>query len=160
MVHVSPNVQLAIHLHQVFHGGNWTAVSFKDVVEQLSFEDAQHRLPQSHSIAELVYHISYYLHAILDVFEGHTLKSKDAESFDLPSDLSSNQWKELKSRILKESKALAKAIEAMRENQLADDFVDPEYGSYYRNIMGLIEHTHYHLGQISLIKKDLIARRK
>ncbi|HAI83731.1 MAG TPA: DUF1572 domain-containing protein, partial [Chitinophagaceae bacterium] len=26
-------------------------------------------------------------------------------------------------------------------------------GTYYRNILGLIEHTHYHLGQIALIKK-------
>ena len=34
-------------------------------------------------------------------------------------------------------------------------FVKPEYGNYYRNLHGLIEHTHYHLGQVALIKKLL-----
>jgi hypothetical protein len=32
--------------------------------------------------------------------------------------------------------------------------VEEKYGSVLRNIMGVIEHTHYHLGQIVLLKKS------
>jgi hypothetical protein len=34
-------------------------------------------------------------------------------------------------------------------------FSQKKYGTYYRNLMGVIEHSHYHLGQISLIRKML-----
>jgi hypothetical protein len=37
------------------------------------------------------------------------------------------------------------------------DFDDGKYGTVLRNILGLIEHTHYHLGQIVILKKDLNA---
>jgi hypothetical protein len=33
---------------------------------------------------------------------------------------------------------------------------DPQYGSYYRDPQGIIEHLHYDLGQIVLIKKILL----
>jgi len=41
----------------------------------------------------------------------------------------------------------------MSEEQLEAIFVDKKYGSYKRNIEGLIEHSYYHFGQLSLIKK-------
>jgi len=33
-----------------------------------------------------------------------------------------------------------------------------KYGNYFRNIVGVIEHIHYHLGQIVLIKKILVSQ--
>jgi hypothetical protein len=32
-------------------------------------------------------------------------------------------------------------------------FIDEKYGTFLRNIEGVIEHSYYHLGQISLIRK-------
>ncbi len=46
-------------------------------------------------------------------------------------------------------------IEQLPESKLWEDFADPKYGNYYRNLVGIIEHIHYHLGQIVLIKKML-----
>ena len=51
-----------------------------------------------------------------------------------------------------------KSIEEMTEDALDDIFVDEKYGSYARNIEGVIEHSYYHLGQISLIKKILMNK--
>jgi len=42
------------------------------------------------------------------------------------------------------------------ESKLSETFLDEKYGNYYRNIHGIIEHTHYHLAQIVLIKKLLL----
>ena len=41
----------------------------------------------------------------------------------------------------------------MTEEKLEEIFVDEKYGTYKRNIEGMIEHCYYHLGQISLINK-------
>lgn len=43
-------------------------------------------------------------------------------------------------------------LERFPENKLWDDFSEGKYGNYFRNIQGIIEHTHYHLGQIVFIK--------
>jgi hypothetical protein len=47
-------------------------------------------------------------------------------------------------------------IECLPERMLWEDFADNKYGNYYRNIHGIIEHNHYHLGQIVLVKKILL----
>ncbi len=32
-------------------------------------------------------------------------------------------------------------------------FLDEKYGTYIRNTEGVIEHTYYHIGQVSLLRK-------
>ena len=54
-----------------------------------------------------------------------------------------------------DAKNLTRLIEQMPESMLWETFCDEKYGNYYRNIHGVIEHIHYHLGQIVLIKKML-----
>ena len=44
----------------------------------------------------------------------------------------------------------------MPNDKLEEIFVDEKYGTYRRNIEGIIEHSYYHLGQISLIKKMIL----
>jgi hypothetical protein len=54
----------------------------------------------------------------------------------------------------------ASLIEQLPESRLWENLADEKYGSCYRNIHGIIEHTHYHLGQIVLIKKILLQTDK
>ena len=51
---------------------------------------------------------------------------------------------------------LARLIELMPESRLWEDFSDNKYGNYYRNLTGIIEHVHYHLGQIVLVKRMVL----
>lgn len=51
----------------------------------------------------------------------------------------------------------ASFIEKLPESVLLEIFSDEKYGTYYRNILGIIEHSHYHLGQIVIIKKMIDA---
>ena len=44
-------------------------------------------------------------------------------------------------------------IAQLPDSRLEAIFVEEKYGTWFRNIHGLIEHTHYHLGQIAIIKK-------
>ena len=54
-----------------------------------------------------------------------------------------------------DAETFASLVEQLPEAKLWEDFWGSKYGNYYRNIHGVIEHTHYHLGQIVLIKKML-----
>jgi hypothetical protein len=47
----------------------------------------------------------------------------------------------------------AQLVEKFPEERLDEPFYDPKYGNYYRNLMVVIEHSYYHLGQIALLKK-------
>jgi hypothetical protein len=39
-------------------------------------------------------------------------------------------------------------------------FWDEKYGNYYTNVQAVIEHCHYHLGQVVLIKKIIAEANK
>jgi hypothetical protein len=50
---------------------------------------------------------------------------------------------------------LSYLVAQLPDSKLWELFVEEKYGNYYRNILGIIEHTHYHLGQIALVRKML-----
>ncbi|MBO9728593.1 MAG: DinB family protein [Chitinophaga sp.] len=144
---------LSKHFRDVHFGGNWTSVNLKDTLAGITWEQATTKVQDLNTIAVLVFHINYYVSVILKVLQGGPLDASDKYSFDLPPVTSEAAWQALVSKALNEAEQLAEAIERLEEAQLSKDFADPKYGSYHRNLLGVTEHTHYHLGQISLLKK-------
>jgi uncharacterized damage-inducible protein DinB len=147
--------QIAKHFRDVYFGGNWTSVNLKDTLADISWEEAITKVHNFNTIAMLVFHINYYVTPVLKVLEGEPLNASDKFSFDSPPITSSDDWQKLVTKALAEAEYFAVQIEQFDEAKLFEDFTDPKYGNYYRNLHGIIEHTHYHLGQISLIKKIL-----
>ena len=151
------SAQMAKHFREVFFGGNWTSVNLKETLDDVSWQQAVTKIGDLNSIAVLVYHINYYVSAVLKVFEGGKLEASDKYSFDLSPLTNDEEWKALQDKAFAEAEKFANLVEQMPNEKFAQVFVDEKYGTYYRNIHGIIEHTHYHLGQISLIKKMLLA---
>jgi len=147
--------QLAKHIREVYSGGNWTCSNLKDNLDGITWEQANRKVHSFNSMAALVYHIHYFVLAANDVLQGKPLVSHDKYSFDLPPIHSQEDWLQLVNRTLEDAKRFADLVEALPEHKLEEDFWDKKYGSYYRNILGIIEHTHYHLGQIAVLKKWL-----
>ncbi len=58
-----------------------------------------------------------------------------------------------------EAEVFALQVEQMSEQQLQAPFIDERYGSFLRNIDAMIEHSYYHLGQIVIIKKMILANK-
>lgn len=144
---------IAQHLREVHFGGNWTDVSLKDVLSDLNWKEATIRVQGLHTISELVFHINYYISATLKVLNGKPLEAKDAYSFDVDPIHSKQDWDHLINKTWKEAEEFAQGIEKMSDKDLWNIMTDKKYGSYYRNLQGIIEHFHYHLGQIAIIKK-------
>lgn len=149
------NKLIAKHFRDVHFGGNWTSVNLKDTLAGIPWHQAVTKVHNLNTIAVLVFHINYYVSAVLKVLQGEPLIASDKFSFDLPEITSAADWQKLINKTLEEAELFAAQIETLDESKLFEDFADPKYGNYYRNIHGIIEHTHYHLGQISLIKKIL-----
>ena len=102
--------------------------------------------------------MNYYVSAVLKVLEGEPLNAMDKYSFNLPSILSREDWEKLLDKTWADTENFARLVEQLPESTLWEDFSDKKYGNYYRNIHGIIEHVHYHLGQIVLIKKLFAGR--
>lgn len=100
--------------------------------------------------------MNYFVSAVLKVMQGGPLDAKDKYSFDHPPIQSQADWEKLLEKTWSDAEALAGLIEQLPESKLEETFVDEKYGSYYRNLLGIIEHIHYHLGQIVVIKKILL----
>jgi len=95
------------------------------------------------------------LAGIINVFNGGPLEIRDQFSFDVPPIRSEKDWDALKTEFLNNAQEFVNHVKNMSDQNLHMVFVDDKYGTYLRNIEGVIEHSYYHLGQISLIKKLL-----
>ncbi len=146
--------QLANRFREVILNGTWIAnTNFKDQLVNLDYKVATAKIQNLNTIAVLAQHIHYYIKGIKNVFLGGDLEIRDQFSFDFPSVESQEQWENFLDDFWKDSEEFAKLIENLPEEKLLADFVDEKYGTYIRNIDGMIEHSYYHLGQIVLMKK-------
>ncbi len=146
---------LAKHLRDVHFGGNWTCVNLKDQLADVTWQEAVTQVKGFNTIARLAYHIHYFTATVLKVLQGGPLDAHDNFSFDHPPIGSEEDWRKFRDEIFSIAEACASAIEDLPEARLADDLAEKKYGSYHRNILGIIEHSHYHLGQIVILKKLL-----
>ena len=147
--------QIAKLFRDVYHGGNWTAVNIKSTLADVDWKQATTKLQSFNTIAILVYHINWYVEAVTKVLNHEPLEGNDKDSFNLSPVESAGDWLALQQKMFANADALAKLIEEFPVDKLDQTFVHEKYGTYYRNLHGLIEHNHYHLGQIVLIKKML-----
>lgn len=154
---MSSAAQLAKRFREVTLDGLWIAnTNFKDQLSNVSWEKATAKVGSLNTIAMLTFHIDYYIAGLIIVFEGGDLEIRDQFSFDLSPIESPEQWEKLKSKFLSDAEKFADLLEKMPESKMNEAFVDEKYGTYLRNIDGMIEHCYYHLGQITLIKKLLL----
>lgn len=147
--------QIARQLRAVYFGGNWTSVNLKETLAGVTWQQATTKVYSFNTIATLVYHTNYYISAVSRVLQGEPINAHDKYSFDHPPIRSQEDWENLLATTWQDAESFASLIERFPASRLDETFVDEKYGNYYRNLHGIIEHTHYHLGQIVLLKKML-----
>ena len=149
-------LKLANRFREVILNGTWIAnTNFKNELSKINWKIVIKKSEKLNSIAALAQHIHYYIKGIKNVFLGGRLEISDKYSFDFPEIQSEQEWLNFLVEFWKDSEELALLIETMEETKLNAYFVEEKYGSYYRNIDAMIEHSYYHLGQIVLINKIL-----
>ena len=150
--------QIAKHLRDVHSGGNWTVSNLRDNLQDVTWQQATKKVESFNTIATLVFHINYFVDAVKQVLKGGQLTANDKYSFDHPPVNSAGDWEKMLQKVGLDVEEAARLIEQLPDSKLFETFVDEKYGTYYRNLQGIIEHTHYHLGQIALIKKLVMEK--
>jgi len=146
--------ELSKRFRDVLLSGKWIAnTNYKDLLSTVNWEQATTKIGTLNTISTLTQHINYYISGVLNVFNGKNLEIRDKYSFDFPIINSKEDWDKVLNDLFINSEKFANHIEQLSIEQLDQPFVKQEYGTYRRNIEGMIEHCYYHLGQISLIKK-------
>lgn len=144
---------IAAHFRHIHFGGNWTCVNLRDTLKDVTFQEALHQREGFNTIVALAFHINYFVDAVLKVLEGGPLDAHDKFSFTHPPIHSEADWHRLLDKMWSDAERFAALVEQLPEDRLHADMADPKYGTWYRNLHGIIEHSHYHLGQIVILKK-------
>lgn len=151
---------LANHIRQIHFGVNWTWSNLKDNLSNISWQQATTKIDNFNTILALTYHINYFVGVIVKVLEGGPLEGSDKVSFDHPPVQSKEEWEKFLDKVWSDGEKMANLVENLPEETLWKTFSEEKYGNYYRNIQGIIEHSHYHLGQIVIIKKLIVESSK
>ncbi|NCP20794.1 MAG: DUF1572 domain-containing protein [Flavobacteriales bacterium CG03_land_8_20_14_0_80_35_15] len=148
--------KIARRFREVILNGTWVAnTNFKDQLSNLNWELATTKINTFNTIAVLAQHVHYYIKGIISVFKGGPLNIKDKYSFDFQPVQSQEEWESFLDKFWIDAEEFASLVEKMPKEKLNQVFVDEKYGTFQRNIDGVIEHCYYHLGQIVLLKKLL-----
>ena len=151
---------LASRFREIILNGTWVAnTNYKDQLSGLNYEIAITKFDSLNTISVLAQHIHYYINGVKNVFNGGNLEIKDSYSFNFSPIETQQEWELFLSKFWNDAVEFATLIEQMPEERLNQVFMEEKYGTYQRNIDGMIEHCYYHLGQIVLIKK-LILKEK
>ena len=145
--------QLAENFRAMHFGPSLVGSSLKDILDGVNWEQATKEVHDLNTIAKLVFHINYYISAVLKVLKGGPLDAHDKYSYDLPPIQSEADWQRLLDKTWKEAEEAASLIESMTDEQLAEPMDTGKYGDWFKNLLIIQEHSHYHIGQLAILKK-------
>ncbi len=143
---------IARHYRGFVFGGNATGVNLRDTLAGVTVEMANARVGEHNTIAALVFHMQYFTGGIMEVLRGGELTIRDKYSFDAPHIATEGAWRAYVEQVLAQAETFATVIEAWPAERWGETFVKTGYGSYYDNVTGNLEHQHYHLGQVAMLK--------
>jgi len=144
---------IAQHIIDVHQGGNWTEVDLTTTLQDVTLEEATTRTQASpNTIAALLHHITYWNRVMIQRAQGIAVQINGANGYDHPLLLTEEDWQDLKKDNIQSAHELATAITQFDETKLFYPIL-PGYFTAYKNLQGSVEHVHYHLGQIVILKK-------
>jgi len=146
--------EIARHIREIHVGNNWTDSCIKDAVQDITWQEAIAKPIEANTIAMLVFHMNFYLNIVHERLSGGGLNFTQEESFAVPVIANENDWQQMLNKTFVDAEAFAKTVEQLSDERLMEE-IAKDHGSVYKNVQGIAEHNHYHLGQLVLIKKIL-----
>jgi uncharacterized damage-inducible protein DinB len=141
---------------EAWHGPSLVA-SLRDVLPVV----AEARLsPNTHSIAEIVYHVTTWRIFVARKLQGDKefdirTADKDWKVFGMVDEF---EWETLQMELSLSQDELVTALEQVENDAYLEELVPGKNYSFYTLLHGIIHHDLYHAGQVSLIKKGLALR--
>lgn len=142
-------------LKKTFEQKAWHGPTVRETLENLSPDQAFNRLPNTHSIIELVAHMTTWRTYITRKLGGDN-DYKVTDDLNFPR---AENWDETVKALHESQAQLLAAIEAFAPADLMQQvpWTNEPY-TYYAILHGIIHHDLYHVGQINLIHKAGLAQ--
>lgn len=138
-------------LERTFEANAWHGPSVKEAIQGMTEAESHTRLPNTHSIIELVGHMAAWRKYVVRKVLGDSSYTVSDEA-NFPS---GKNWAEI-AQHLKESQE--ELVNVLRQFPLQDIFSQvagvTQPLTYYTLLHGIIQHDLYHAGQIVLIRKS------
>lgn len=144
---------IAKHITEVQEGDNWTEVNIKDTLSDINYKEATTVTGASYNtIASLVHHLGFYNDVVMQRLSGTEPIINESNGFDMAAIKNEDDWIKLKERNMQSARQLASAVREFPEERIFELTVTG-HSTHYKTLHGIVEHAHYHLGQIVLLKK-------
>lgn len=147
--------RLADLLERSFRGGAWHGPALAEALDGVDAAAAQRRpLAGAHSIAEIVFHVAFWLDGVR-----RRLVGVPADGDDWPAAGATPDWEELRAALERAHRALHAAVAGLDDARL-DDAVEGSDPTVRGMLVGLLQHNAYHAGQIALLAKAAAGARR
>jgi len=141
-------------LEKTFDKHPWYGPSVMSILSSVTSKEASCRVGQSHSIIELVLHMtSWRAFATSRLLGDNNFQVSDEANFPAPA-----SWDEAMKKLGQSQAALLAAVKGFPESKLGDLVPNgTNKYTYYTLLHGILQHDIYHIGQIQLILKSMAS---
>lgn len=153
-------IDLVEELQKAYDGDAWHGNPVWNLVQSANPEKVfTHPIPNSHSIAELVLHLTAWTAEAIDRIDGQT--AKEPASGDWPSPLmkTTAEWTRIKADFKLVNEKLIERIGRLTSSDWTEVVKDERNRAlgtgvdFAQLVNGIIQHHAYHAGQIALLLK-------
>ena len=136
-------------LKRSFDKGAWHGPSVRETLSTITSETSSNRLANTHSIIELVLHMTAWRNFVISKLEGKDYKVTDEMNFPKSTD-----WSKAVKELEESQGKLLALVESFPVEKLSELVPHPNAKyTFYTMLQGIIHHDLYHAGQIILISK-------
>ena len=150
---------IAQHLLDVYEGNNWTDVCLAGVLKDVTLQEATALTSASpNTLASILHHLAFWNRVMVQRIKGDYVHINEQNGFNLPPLQTEEDWVQLQVDGNVSAHQLAIAILNFDDSKLQEPLTSGG-ASAYKNMQGAVEHVHYHLGQMMILKKLVKATR-
>jgi len=138
-----------------YNGSPWHGPSLvANLTDVTAAQAAQKPIPNGHCIWELVQHLTGWVNETINTIDGQQYTTLAAEQ-DWPAVSGTDEaaWQAALGILDSSMEALIAAVGELQDDALWDNLPGMEFNMYWL-LMGVVQHSAYHAGQIGLIRKS------
>lgn len=153
-------INLVNELEKAYNGDPWHGGNVLSLLLTANPEKVfTHPIPNAHSIAELVLHLSAWTEEVIERINGNVAKMPSRGDWPLPEENSTAEWNKILTEFKEANERLLAIIDQLGAEQWAATVKDKRNRALGTGvnkaqlINGLIQHHAYHAGQVALLLK-------
>lgn len=137
------------------YGHNWAEVNLQLILDNITDTQANLKVPGfKNSIHQIAQHLIADTRVVTQRLEGINYQLSDDENWIPDHKIKDLNWQETRSKLLESPQLLIEKLQTVDDAYLNNEIIKG-YSTVYVTLHGYIQHSYYHIGQISVMAKIL-----